>query len=189
MSRPKIKYKKKYLPKKRVNYRTTGKKPFISIRSGNGEIKKVVCYVRTCANNNHIDGAGSLHWQNSQIADYAGENGIEIVRCFYDENSEHSTDLKSRDAFKNMIKFINRDPSIDGIIVESAGRISRKSMHHLNLEKDVQDSGLNIICCDLPKLYETAGSTMNMMLYMTIIFLEYQEESGFNLRTWTKYYK
>jgi len=149
-------------------------------------MNKAVAYIRTSSNENHIDGLGSYAFQSNKIKKCALERCLNIVEYFHEENEDHDTTILERAVFLSMLKYMGEN-DIKTIIVESAGRICRKTLPQIELEREMsRNRNIVIECADLPNFYNTTSPTLKFIFCTLLAIIEYQEESGYNIRTWEK---
>ncbi len=95
-----------------------------------GPDHKAVIYARVSSKDQEREGF-SIPAQVKLLNDYAGKNGLEVVREFIDVETAKQA---GRTAFNEMVAFLNEDKGIRHILVEKTDRLYRNFKDYVNLE-------------------------------------------------------
>lgn len=148
-------------------------------------MSKAVVYTRTGNNEGHIDGKRSFDFQMQMINEFCEKENITIIEHFHETECDHDSDIFNRPKFSEMLYRVGDGEEIPYIIVESVGRISRDTLPHLILNKQLrEETRARILCVDNPTLYsyENDNLIMELVFHILITLNTYHENSGYNLR-------
>lgn len=112
----------------------------------------------------------SLKNQKEVFAEYAKNNGYELVQLYADEGIS-GTKLKNRTAFLQMMADA-REHKFQKVFVKDVSRLSRNTMHFLQILRELKELDIELV------FLNSNMTSMDGELLLTIMAVLAQEESG-----------
>ena len=125
-------------------------------------MKTACAYYRTSSQTNVGSDKDSLKRQQEAVHSYAANNGIEIVREFYDAAVSGADPVDTRDGFGEMMTYMLGNGART-ILVENASRFARDLLVQLTGHEYLKRRGMELIPVDAPTHFTDDTPTARMV--------------------------
>ena len=114
------------------------------------EKRKAVAYARTSSAANAGDDKDSQKRQLVAIDAYATRYGVDVVASFYDAAVSGADHLGTRRGFADLLAFLDENPDVRTIIVETANRFARDLIVQETGYALLKARGVELVAADSP---------------------------------------
>lgn len=112
--------------------------------------RKAVAYARTSSAANTGDDKDSQKRQLVAMEAYAARHGVEMVADFYDVAVSGADHLGTRRGFGDLLAFLDENPDVRTIIVETANRFARDLIVQETGYALLKARGIDLVAADSP---------------------------------------
>lgn len=117
------------------------------------EKMKAVAYYRTSSKSGVGDDKDSMTRQQMSVMRYSQDNGVEVVKEFYDAAVQGADHLTDRKGFNALMDFISEN-GIKVILIETVNRLARDVLVQLTGYQNLKKHNVMLVPVDDPKHFE-----------------------------------
>lgn len=107
---------------------------------------RVVSYIRV-SSKGQLDGDGPER-QRAAIRTFTSQQGLSHTQEFFEQGVSGTTDAMAREAFSEMIEFIDQQDDVEAVVVERLDRLARDLMVSEFLMRELRKRGVQLFATD-----------------------------------------